>query len=109
MRCYDLGRERMQIVAAASTTVRQQRNHATMSCVTRRVCRALAAKSRYEAPKVVSFPIKEMKTSYALSAAGNSGPPPKGMLLTTVSFAGSITVTLLLSPLNTKTFLEKGS
>jgi hypothetical protein len=35
--------------------------------------RSLAAKTPYEAPKVVSFPIREMKTSHALSMAGNAG------------------------------------
>ena len=33
--------------------------------------RALVAKTKYEAPKVVSFPIKDMKTSHALSMVGN--------------------------------------
>lgn len=33
--------------------------------------RALTSKAQYEEPKVVSFPLNEMKTAHALSLAGN--------------------------------------
>jgi hypothetical protein len=38
--------------------------------------RALASKGKYEAPKVVSFPIDGMKVSGPITLAGNGGGPP---------------------------------